>query len=65
MDTTRLVEVAPHYATMLLLVFLVLALLRAAVGEVGFWIELVVVIVVASAYRPLVTRLGIGPSGWT
>lgn len=65
MDTDRLVEVAPHYAVMLLVVFLVLALLQAVVGEVSFWIELAVVIVIASAYRPLVTRLGIGPSAWT
>jgi hypothetical protein len=64
MDTDRLRELALHYAAMLLLVFLVLAIVRAAVGEIGFWIELAIVLVVVFAYRPLVTRLGIAPRGW-
>lgn len=64
MDTDRLLELAPHYVAMFVLVFLVLGLVRAAVGELGFWIELVIIVVVASAYRPVVLRLGIAPSGW-
>lgn len=64
MDTDRLIELAPHYAAMLLLVFLTLTIVRAAVGEIGFWIELAIVFVVVFAYRPLVIRLGVAPSGW-
>lgn len=64
MDTDRLIELAPHYVAMLILVFLILAIVRAAVGDIGFWIELVIVFVVVFAYRPIVLRLGVAPSGW-
>lgn len=64
MDTDRLIELAPHYIAMFILVFLVLAIVRAIVGEVGFWIELAIIVVVVFVYRPVVMRLGIGPSGW-
>jgi amino acid permease len=64
MDTDRLVELAPHYIAMLVLVFLALTAVRAVAGEIGFWIELAIVVVVVFAYRPVVTRLGIGPSDW-
>lgn len=64
MDTNRLKQLAPHYVAMFVLVFLVLAIVRAFVGEIGFWTELAVIVVVVFAYRPVVVRLGIGPSGW-
>jgi len=64
MDRNQLIELVPHYVAMLLLVFLVLAIVRASVGEVGFWIELVIIAVVVFAYRPIVVRLGFGPSSW-
>jgi hypothetical protein len=64
MDTDRLIELAPHYAAMLLLVFLVLTAVRVVVGEVGFWAELAIILVVVVPYRPLVVRLGIAPSSW-
>ena len=65
MDTTRLLELLGHYLVMLVLVFGALALLRQAFGQLGFWIELVVVIAIAFAYRPIVLRLGVAPSAWT
>ena len=64
MDTDRLVEVAPHYIVMLGLVYLALAIVGAAVGEPGFWAEMAIIAVVVVAYRPVVMRLGIGPSAW-
>jgi len=64
MDTAQLKELAPHYIAMLILVFGVLAMVRAAVGELSFWIELVIIVVLVFAYRPVVMRLGIGPSVW-
>jgi hypothetical protein len=64
MDTDRLIELAPHYLAMFVLVFLVLAIVQAFVGELGFWIELAIILVVVFAYRPVVMRLGIGPSSW-
>ena len=65
MDTDRLVELVPHYLAMLLLAFLVLGALQATVGELGFWIELVIVGVIVFAYRPAVKRLGVAPDAWT
>lgn len=64
MDTDRLLELASHYVAMLLLVSLILAIVRAVVGEIGFWVELAIVLVVVFAYRPLVIRLGVAPRGW-
>lgn len=63
-DTDRLVEAAPHYVAMLILVVLVLGVLRTAVGELSFWIELVIVLVIAVGYQALVLRLGVAPSSW-
>jgi hypothetical protein len=64
MDTDQLKELVPHYLAMLLLVFGALALVRAAVGEIGFWTELAIVAIIAFAYRPLVAQLGVAPSAW-
>ncbi|QIO24536.1 hypothetical protein [Haloarcula sp. JP-L23] len=64
MDTDRLKALVPHYIVMFLLVFLVLAIVRAVVGEIGFLVELVIIAVVVFAYRPIVLQLGIGPSEW-
>lgn len=57
-------EVVPHYLALVALIFLVLFVVRLAVGELGFWIELLIVIAVAFAYPPAVRRLGIAPSAW-
>jgi hypothetical protein len=63
-DTDRLLELVPHYVAMLVLVSVILAVVRATVGELGFWGELAVVAVVVAAYRPVVTRLGYAPAAW-
>ncbi len=64
MDTDRLVELAPHYAAMLVLVFLALAAVEAIAGDLDFWMELVVIVLVVFAYRPLVLWLDVAPSSW-
>lgn len=64
MDTDRLMELLPHYIAMFIVVFLVLTVVRATVGEIGFWVELAIVFVVVFVYRPVVIRLGVAPSGW-
>ena len=64
MDTDQLLELAPHYIAMFILVFLILAIVRATVGEIGFWTELAIIFAIVFAYRPIVMRLGIGPSRW-
>lgn len=64
MDTDQLKELVPHYIAMLVLAFGAIAILRAALGEPSFWIELVIIAVIVFAYRPIVKELGIGPSEW-
>lgn len=64
MDRERILEVVPHYIAMLLALFLMLTVIRVVFGEVSFWIELAIVVVLAFLYRPLVLRLGIAPSAW-
>jgi hypothetical protein len=65
MDRDRVIELAPHYAVILLLAVLVPAALRATVGDIGFWVELAITVAIVVAYRPVVVRLGVAPSGWT
>jgi len=64
MDIDGLKELAPHYVALLVLVFLVLTAVQAVVGEIGFWVELAIILVVVFTYRPIVVRLGVAPSGW-
>lgn len=64
MDRDQLIELVPHYLAMLLLVFGTLAVVRSFAGEISFWAELVIVVVVVVAYRPIVKQLGVEPSAW-
>jgi hypothetical protein len=64
MDRDRVIEVAPHYAAILLLVVLAPAVLQLAVGEIDFWVELAITVVIVVAYPSVVRRLGVAPSGW-
>jgi hypothetical protein len=64
MDTDRLKRLAPHYLAMLVLVFVALEAVRSVVGGIGFWTEVAIIVVVVFAYRPIVVRLGLGPSDW-
>ncbi|MFO7926795.1 MAG: hypothetical protein ACQET5_07505 [Halobacteriota archaeon] len=63
-DTDRILDVLPHYIVLLLLVFLVLAVVREFVGDLGFAVELLIVLAVTFAYRPVVQRLGVAPDSW-
>jgi hypothetical protein len=64
MNTDRLVELVPHYVAMFILAYLVLLVVESVVFGLGFWVEVVLIGVVVFAYRPVVVRLGIGPSAW-
>lgn len=63
-ERNQIIELVPHYLAMLVLIFLVLAGVRVTVGEVGFWIELLLVIAVALGYPALVRQLDVAPSMW-
>ncbi|MHB9285758.1 hypothetical protein ACKVMT_01805 [Halobacteriales archaeon Cl-PHB] len=64
METDQLKELVPHYIALFILVFGILAVVRAVVGDIGFWAEMAFVVVIVFVYRPIVVRLGVGPSGW-
>jgi hypothetical protein len=63
-EREQLVELVPHYIAMLLLMLVALWALRSAFGQLGFWVELVVLVAIVTVYRPLVKRLGVAPSLW-
>lgn len=63
-DTDTIVELVPHYLAMLVIVSLVLGVVRRVAGDVGFVVELVIVLVVVFAYPFVVRRLGVAPSVW-
>lgn len=64
MDLDHVLAVVPHYLAMFLVISGALAATNALAGNLGFWIELAVVVVIASLYRPVVLRLGIAPEPW-
>jgi hypothetical protein len=63
-DKETIIELAPHYVAMLILVTIALTILRNAVENLGFWVELVVIVVVVFLYPFVVRRLGYEPSAW-
>jgi hypothetical protein len=64
MDRDTLLALAPHYALMLVIVFVVLGVWRAFVGDIGLLGEFVIIAVIVFGYRPVVQRLGIAPEPW-
>jgi hypothetical protein len=64
MDTDKLLELAPHYLALVVLIFAVLAAVEFLVGGVALLIELIIAGTVAFLYRPIVVRLGVAPSIW-
>jgi len=64
MDKQDILDVIPHYLAMFLLVFVVLSIVEAVVGDLSFWMELPVVLAIVFLYRPAVVRLGVAPDVW-
>ncbi|MFC7140244.1 hypothetical protein ACFQMA_10430 [Halosimplex aquaticum] len=51
-DTGELLELVAHYVVILIIVTIVLAVVRSVVGDIGFWVELGVIVVLVALYRP-------------
>lgn len=58
----QVVELVPHYVAMLVIVFAAIGVLRAAVGDLGVWLEFAVILVLVFLYRPLIVRLDVIPT---
>lgn len=65
MNRDDLVDVLPHYAVMLIAVFVGLGVLEAVLGPVSFWIEIAVITFIVFSYQPIVVQLGLAPDAWT
>jgi hypothetical protein len=63
-DKEKILELLPHYVAILVIMFLVLSVVRSALGEMRFLVELVIIVVVVSLYRVAVSYLGVAPSSW-
>lgn len=63
-DTARIRELLPHYLAMVVLITIAFVGLRATVGDLGFLLELLVVLAIVFVYPFAVRRLGVAPSDW-
>lgn len=63
MDRNQLLELALYYIVLLLLVFAILEVSQAVVGDISFWLEMVIILAVVSVYRYIAVQLGLDPSG--
>lgn len=57
-------ELLPHYLANLVLILAIIGGLRLSVGNLGFWVELPIVVAVVLVYPTLVRALGVAPSSW-
>lgn len=64
LNRETILELLPHYAAMLVLMFVTLAIVRSIVGEIRFLVEIVIIVVFVSLYRLSVVYLGVAPSSW-
>jgi hypothetical protein len=64
MDWSRFFELLPHYLANLVLVVLAITALRRFAGDLGFVVELVVVVAIVLVYPTIVRALGVAPSAW-
>jgi len=64
MDRSQILELVAHYLVIVVIVTILLGVVRAAVGDLGFWAELAVVVAIVALYRPAVKAIGMEPSAW-
>jgi hypothetical protein len=62
-DTEKIRALVPHYAVMLVVVFAVVGVLRALLGE-RLVVEFVIILVIVFLYPFVVRRLGYAPGVW-
>lgn len=64
MNWSRFFELLPHYLANLILVVLAITALRRFAGDLGFVVELLVVVAIVLVYPTVVRELGVAPSAW-
>ncbi|MEF8784060.1 MAG: hypothetical protein V5A39_14050 [Haloarculaceae archaeon] len=63
-DTSKILELVPHYIAMLILVFVAVGILRGILPGVSLIVEFGVILVIVFAYPFVVRRLGYAPRYW-
>ena len=61
----RLRQLAPHWAMILVVLFVSFTLIESIVGPLELWQSLIVVAVIAFGYPIVVRSLGVAPDVWT
>lgn len=64
LDRQQILELLPHYLAMMVVAFVGVSIVRATVGDLGFWPEFAIILVLVVLYRPIVVRLDLAPSAW-
>ena len=64
MDGDRIRQLLPHYAAMILILLVALAIIEAFFPDRSFWIGIGVAVLVGLAYPHVVRRLGVAPESW-
>lgn len=62
--TEKLRQLAPHWAVMFVLMFVLLAAAESLIGGLSFWQSVILVVVIAFGYPTLVRYLGVAPEVW-
>lgn len=57
-------QLAPHWAAMFVIMFVLLAIAELLIGELSFWQSVGLVVVVALGYPTAVRYLGVAPEVW-
>ena len=63
-DPDNVAEKGYHYLAMIVFIFLSVNAVQTLLGDVAFWVELMVAILTVSAYLFAVQRFDIGPKSW-
>ncbi|GAB7009832.1 hypothetical protein [Halorubrum trueperi] len=57
-------QLAPHWGVMFLAMFVALALVERAIGDLGFLQSMILVVAIAFGYPFVVRALGVAPPVW-
>jgi uncharacterized membrane protein len=63
-NSSKILELVPHYVAMLILVFVAVGILRGILPDVSLIVEFGVILAIVFAYPFVVRRLGYAPRYW-
>ena len=63
-STDKIRQLAPHWAVMFVIMLGLIITVESVYGPLALWQSLILVVIVAFAYPPVVRQLGLAPSVW-